>query len=163
MRKVYIFNINDYILVDDEDFESITQYNWHINTNYQSTRVLGFVNNKKVALPYFITGKVNSYQKVKNLDFRKSNIGIDEHKYRYRKPQKNTTSRYKGVRRMKLRTNNYTWVSSIFTGNKRVHLGCFDSEIEAAKAYNAAVLKYWDGNGYMNDINTGIKGQEDLK
>lgn len=152
MKEVYISNINDYILVDDEDYENIMQYKWHINKNYRSTRALGFVKGKKVTLPHFITGVNHAYQKVKNLDFRRNNIGIDKHKYRYRKPQSNASSQYKGVRRMKMNSGNYTWISTIYVNGKSVHLGTFDTEIEAGLAYNHAIIEYWDGNGYMNDI-----------
>lgn len=153
MKHIYIENIDDYILIDDEDYESVNQYKWHINKNYSSTRALAFVNQKKVTLPHFITKRFNAYQKVKNLDFRRQNIGIDEHKYRYRKPQANASSRYKGVQRLTLRTGQYKWVSNISDGEDRIYLGIFESELEAAKAYNDAVMKYWNGNGYMNDIN----------
>ena len=152
VKQIYIHNIDDYIVVDDEDFDRINQYHWYLDTSYASPRVLTNINRKKIALPYFITRKFNAYQKDKNLDFRKSNIGIDEHKYRYRKPQKNATSKFKGVRLMKMNSGNYTWISSISTGYKRIHLGSFETEIEAAKAYNHAVKEYWNGNGYMNDI-----------
>lgn len=152
MKYIYIENINNYITVDDEDFYKINQYKWHINTNYISTRALAYVNGKKITLPYFITGVTNSYQKIKNLDFTRNNIGIDENKYRYRKPQRNATSKYKGVRHIKLASGNETWISTISVDNERVHLGSYQSEKEAAKAYNEAVFEYWGGNGYLNDI-----------
>ncbi|COZ55062.1 MAG: hypothetical protein KIB50_03150 [Ureaplasma parvum] len=151
MKKVYIDNIKDYIIIDDEDYNSVNKYKWHINDYYGTTRALAFINGKKVALPYFITGVVNAYQKNKNLDFRKQNIGIDQHKHRYRKPQRNASSKYKGVRRAKLRSN-IRYISSIKLEDKSKHLGCFISEKEAARAYNEAVVKYWGGNGYLNDI-----------
>lgn len=149
---MFIENIKTNILVDEEDFNRVNNYKWHMSQNYNSTRILGFVKRKKVALPHFITGVENAYQKIKNLDFRKQNIGIDQHKYRYRKPQRNSSSQYKGVRRMKMNSGNYTWISTIHTEGKTVHLGSFNSEIAAAKAYNKAVEKYWNGNGYLNDI-----------
>lgn len=33
MRKIYIENIDDYILVDDEDFERVKYYKWHKTFN----------------------------------------------------------------------------------------------------------------------------------
>lgn len=152
MKKVYIDNIKDYIIIDDEYYNSVNKYTWHINDYYGTIRALAFINGKKVALPYFITGVENSYQKVKNLDFTRNNIGIDKNKYRYRKPQRNATSKYKGVRRMKMASGNQTWISTISVDNERVHLGTYQSEKEAARAYNEAVFEYWGGNGYINDI-----------
>ena len=152
MKYIYIENVNQYIKVDDEDYHRINQFKWHINTNYISTRALAYVNGKKITLPYFITGVENSYQKVKNLDFTRNNIGIDENKYRYRKPQRNSSSQYKGVRLMKSKSGKYLWISTISVDNERVHLGSYQTEKEAAKAYNEAVFEYWGGNGYINDI-----------
>lgn len=152
MKYIYIENVNQYIKVDDEDYHRINQFKWHINTNYNTTRALAFIKGKKIALPYFITGIVNSYQKVKNMDFTRENIGIDKHKYRYRKPQRNASSQYKGVRLMKSKFGKYLWISTISVDNERVHLGTYQSEKEAAKAYNEAVFYYWGGNGYINDI-----------
>ncbi|HDA9057157.1 TPA: AP2 domain-containing protein [Staphylococcus aureus] len=152
MQKVYIDNINDYILIDDEDYNTVNKYKWHINENYGTTRALAFINGRKVALPYFITGVENSYQKVKNLDFTRNNIGIDENKYRYRKPQRNASSQYKGVRLMKSKSGKHLWISTISVDNERIHLGSYQTEKEAAKAYNEAVFEYWGGNGYINDI-----------
>ncbi|MCD9074488.1 AP2 domain-containing protein [Staphylococcus epidermidis] len=151
MKKIYLKRNDTYITVDDEDFERVKKYDWYINKNYISNRVLATINGKKVALPYFITGITNSYQKIKNLDFTRNNLGIDKHKHRYRKPQTNASSMYKGVRRAKLRSN-IRYISSIKLEDKSKHLGCFISEKEAARAYNEAVFKYWNGNGYINDI-----------
>ncbi|AXS25549.1 MULTISPECIES: AP2 domain-containing protein [Staphylococcus] len=147
MKKVYVENINDFILVDDEDFIKVNQYKWHMNKSHNTIRFLAWVNNKKIALPYYLTGKVNSYQKVKGYDFRKNNIGIDQHKYRYREPQKNSSSKYKGVRLYKNK-----WRASITINGKRIHLGSFDKESDAAKAYNMAVVDLWNGNGYLNSV-----------
>lgn len=152
MKRMYLKHNNQYITIDDKDYEKVKQYDWYINKNYVSNRVLATINGKKVALPYFITGGVNSYQKVKNLDFTRKNIGIDQYKHRYRKPQSNGSSKYKGVRRTKLKSNKIRYISSIKLSDERKHLGCFISEKEAARAYNDAIIKYWDGNGYLNEV-----------
>ena len=53
---------------------------------------------------------------------------------------------------MKMASGNQTWISTISVDNERVHLGTYQSEKEAARAYNEAVFEYWGGNGYINDI-----------
>lgn len=98
----------------------------------------------KNTLSYFIIGVENSYQKVKNLDFTRNNIVIDKNKYRYRKPQRNVSSQYKDVRLMKSKSVKYLRISIISVDNERVHLGSYQSEKEAAKAYNEAVFEYWE-------------------
>lgn len=152
MKKLYINNTKDYISVDDEDFECINKYNWHVNINQGTLRVLAWIDGKKISLPYYLTGKVNAYQKVKGYNFSRSNIGIDDFKYRYRKPQKNASSKYKGVRKYRTHSGKQIWIASIMLNGKSIHLGCYKDEVDAAKAYNKAVIDYWDGNGYLNNI-----------
>ena len=53
--------------------------------------------------------------------------------------QKNCTSIYKGVYHYK-RTNK--WIAAITINKKRIHLGCYDKELEAAQSYN----KYLEEN-----------------
>jgi len=88
-------------------------------------------------------------QKDKNLDFRKSNLGSDKYSFRYRKPQKNSTSKFKGVSKD---TKNTKWIAQISVEGKSIFLGRFNTEKEAATAYNQAVYQYWNGNGYLNEV-----------
>lgn len=152
MKKLYINNAETYVIVDNEDYDSANKHNWHMNMNQGTFRILGWINGKKISLQYYLTGKMNSYQKVKGYDFRRSNIGIDEFKYRYRKPQRNASSKYKGVRKYTTHTGKKVWIASIMIKGKSIHLGCFNDEVEAAKSYNKAVIEFWNGNGYLNNV-----------
>lgn len=60
-------------------------------------------------------------------------------------PEK-SASKYKGVY-LNVRGK---WISTIRTGEKRLYLGQWDNEIDAAKAYNDAALKY---HGEFANIN----------
>lgn len=61
-----------------------------------------------------------------------------------------TTSRFKGV---SWNSRDQRWQARISLNNATVNLGNYKDEIEAAKAYNEAVLELRDGFGYLNNIN----------
>lgn len=72
-------------------------------------------------------------------------------KARYREPilKLNSTSIYKGVTYDK---RSKKWKALIYNIDKQIHIGTFNTEIDAAQAYNNAVDKYWNGEGYKNSI-----------
>lgn len=47
MKKIYIENIDDYILVDDEDFERVNFYKWHKSYAHDTQRFLAQILGKK--------------------------------------------------------------------------------------------------------------------
>lgn len=61
--------------------------------------------------------------------------------------QKNNKSGYKGVLFFRGK-----WVAKIKVNKKSFYLGSFNNVIEAAKAYNAAAIKYFGENAYLNPI-----------
>ena len=75
--------------------------------------------------------------------------------------QANTSSKYKGVswhKRIK------RWNAKIMHKGKRIHLGYFDDDIDAAKAYNAKAIELFGEYAYLNkfdDDNTLDYDDED--
>ena len=85
------------------------------------------------------------------LDNRKANLRICTHLQNLRnsKSRRNSSSKYKGVR----------WVDSrqkfrveICHNKKRVNLGCFEKETDAALAYNAKAKELFGEFAYLNQI-----------
>jgi hypothetical protein len=66
---------------------------------------------------------------------------------RNRRKKKNTTSQFVGVNLYK---PSRRWDSRITHQGKRIKLGRFDSEIEAAKAYDEAAKKYFGEFARLN-------------
>lgn len=68
---------------------------------------------------------------------------------------KNKTSTFKGVfqqSKAKRIGSKNTWVSSIQNKNKRIFLGIFENEIDAAKAYNQSAKKLFGEFALLNEV-----------
>lgn len=63
--------------------------------------------------------------------------------------RKRRTSKYKGVC---WHRHNRKWYSRICVKKKEIHLGFFDSEIDAAAAYNVAALKHFGDFALLNTL-----------
>lgn len=88
------------------------------------------------------------------LDNRKDNIRPATRKQNMynMKKKENTKSKFKGVS-IKIKNNKYKTISGyIKKDNKQIHLGCFETEIEAAKAYNKAATEYFGEFACLNQI-----------
>jgi hypothetical protein len=65
--------------------------------------------------------------------------------------RKNCSSRFRGVTRQK---NTEKFLAAIGKGGKSLHLGTFDSEIDAAVAYNEAARRHFGESANLNEIDT---------
>lgn len=133
-------------LVDDEDFEELNKYKWYAyksrNTFYAGRKLRLGVNKKRIVIMHReLLGLKDSKLKGDHIDHN----GLNNQKYNLRiatnaencknqMPRKGFSSKYKGVcwhKRDKM------WNANIRINERQKHLGYFDNEIEAAKAYDA--------------------------
>ena len=117
-----------YAIVDVEDYEKLTQYNWQL---YEGENNKGYavclVNRKIVYMHRVIMnapkGFVVDHKKYDGLDNRKENLRIvtlSQNQYNRRKTSKKTSSKYKGVY-LRKQSNKYS--ASIGCNGKSIFLG----------------------------------------
>jgi len=149
MTKSIELGSNLYALVDDEDYEAVSQYTWTAdirpNTIY-ATASMGSRKNRE-RLHRFIM-KPNADEQVDHinrdgLDCRRCNMRITNHQGNGRniiQPQTSTGSGYRGVYK---HHSSERWIARIRddTGHKK-HLGMYATKEEAAKAYDEAAKLY---------------------
>ncbi len=146
-------------LVDMEDAESVSKHYWHTNRTLISTRIDGV----EFALHEFLLGRMKKPDTFVNLngdrrDYRRANLAIAPRCLqagRHRKIRCGL-SRFKGVRRMG-RARQY-WRASISSKGKRHILGQFDSEEEAALAYDQAARQLFGRYAALNFPGDGEVG-----
>jgi hypothetical protein len=145
-------------LVDDEDFERLSQYKWYA---WKSGNA--FYATRNITLRKGVQGQMKMHREILNLTDRKiycdhiNHNGLDNQKHNLRactssENQMNTISKtgvsqYKGVCWYK---QGETWAAQIMIHRKRIHLGCYDSEEDAAKAYDEAAKLYFGEFACLN-------------
>jgi len=137
MKKIKLTQ-GKYALVDDEDFQWLNQYRWHISThNYAETKVEG----KNIYMHRLVNktpvGSLTDHINRDTLDNRRMNLRIADKRINSinRGLQSNNTSGYKGISWQK-RTSK--WEAYIWIRGVKIHLGRFNSVDEAAIARQKA-------------------------
>jgi hypothetical protein len=145
-----ILNINgDEIIIDEELFYEIIKYKWHKRQKYYR----GEVNGKRIGLSNFVMSyfgdDIIDHINSNPLDNRKCNLRIVtvQQNAMNTSSKKNKSSKYIGVCLCK---KTKKWIAKIVFSGKRIYLGAFDDEIEAAKARDVATKKYFREYGKLN-------------
>ena len=142
-------------LVDVEDYEYLNQFKWYYNNGYavRSTRM----KNGKRGMELMHRTIVNAPKGMEvdhingdKLENKRSNLRLCTHTENLRNQHKTCgTSKYKGVCWHKAMSK---WRVQIRGNNKKIHLGFFDNEEDAAHAYNMAALELF---GEFANLNKG--------
>ena len=146
-------------IIDDRDFESLSQHTWYKNNKgYAYTFILQSDGKRKGVLMHRMLMQPEKGLDVHHinhdpLDNRRENLMICTHKENLqtlqkpnRKNQAPDASKYKGVHHHK----NGKFKVTIRSKGKQYHLGYFADEIEAAKAYDAKAREYHGSFAVLN-------------
>jgi hypothetical protein len=150
-----------FALIDDEDYALLSQYNWFVINNNGKLYAyrLQYVDGKrtkvymhKAILPP-IDARILDHINGNGLDNRRANLrhaSVSQNAQNQGKQTRNglAASQYKGV----MRHHTGKWRVAIKAKERRIHLGVFADEKDAARAYNDAAIKYFGEFARLNEV-----------
>lgn len=144
MKKIKL-NHRFFAIVDDDLFDKLNTHKWGIQKAGDNAYAFRTENHSRIYMHRYILGVKDGTTHIDHangdgLDNRRENLRVCHTRitnhWNKKKPKLNRvqTSKYKGVR---LFEGKY-WYAQIYCSGKQTHLGKFNTEKEAAKAYDAA-------------------------
>lgn len=158
--------VGDHVsLIDEADRELVEAYTWRPEYNRAADRVYAYttIRRRAVRLHRLILappkGIETDHINGNGLDNRRANLrpattaensrNIDKPRFRDGRP---ASSKYKGVYFHRLARK---WGAQIGVNYRRLHLGLYVSEVDAARAYNRAALHYFGEFARLNNVPEG--------
>jgi len=138
-----------YALVDAADYETLSQYNWRFYNGYaarQQGRKTIYMH-RQIAEPP--DGMMVDHANRNKLDNRRSNLRVCTRRENIlnQAGKQTSRSRFKGV---EYRKGSDKCFARIRVGGKRLWLGSFDDEAEAARAYDRAAVEHLGEFAHLN-------------
>lgn len=147
----------EFAIIDTEDLPLVTQHSWYVKEYARlkyAVREVKSGGKKHTIKMHRAIAKANPGEAVDHingngLDNRKSNLRIctGSQNAMNQRPQLGRTSKYKGVYRHKGKNK---WIASIGINRKVKSIGSFNTELEAAKAYDNEARKLFGEYARVN-------------
>ncbi len=157
MTKSIPLSKGQFALIDDEDYERVSQFKWHAiptKTTYYAARnkptLFGY---KHEYLHTFLMGsnskEMVDHQDRNGLNCTRANLrpANRNENYRNRGAQSNNKAGYKGVYFNKTKKK---WDAQISVGGKSMYIGRYETAEDAARAYDKRALELFGEFAYLN-------------
>lgn len=145
-------------LVDDEDYDFLNSIHWtaHLNKKAKSYYAEMTREGKTIGMHRLIMGEPKGllvdHKDRNTLNNQKSNLRIASHSQNSANRKARTIKKTSSFLGVAFEHDRMKWTARIRKDKKGIRLGCFNTEIEAAKAYNDAALKYHGEFANLNKI-----------
>ena len=143
-----------YAIVDAQDYDRLKRYNWcalkGAQTFYAKTfHLSGAILSMHRLILNAPKGLFVDHIDHNGLNNRKSNLRLctNQQNLRNKLPRPGCSSKYKGVSWSKARSK---FRANIYLNRKAIHLGYFDSEIAAARAYDKKARELFGEFAFLN-------------
>ena len=154
MKEIKLVNNKGIVLVDDKDYETLSHHKWYLLNSKNKKYAITSIDSLTKLMHRIIMKEPKDLQidhiDGNGLNNKKENLRIvtSSQNNMNRSKFKNSISKFKGVQ-----FENNKWRSRIRLNKKLYHLGMFENEIDAAKAYNKAAKKLFGEYAKLNEVN----------
>jgi hypothetical protein len=157
MKEIKLRKSDKVALVDDEDYEYLSQFRWYCTHERHCYYAVSFKHINGYSVPLRMhrlilnapRGTMIDHIDHNGLNNQKNNLRFVNYIQNGQNRQPNKGYKYKGVNSF-----NGKYEAKIQYNNKKIYLGTFETEEEAALAYNDAALKYFGEYAHLNIIKT---------
>lgn len=157
VARIYLLD-GSVAVVDRDDEVKLLEYRWRLLVCRNKYYARANIGRREVLMHRFIFGaehgSIVDHINMNGLDNRKSNLRYASRSHNGANTKKlNThgaTSVYKGVYLETYKSQNSRWRARVKVNGKRINLGSFDTETDAALAYDAAAKEHFGEFARLN-------------
>jgi hypothetical protein len=141
-----------FAIVDAADYERVSRYKWCVSGSGNRLYAVRSDRGRHVSMHRLLTnaprGMVVDHIDGNGLNNRRSNLRVcTQRQNLYNSRPKGKSSRFKGVCWDK---NRRQWIVLISNGERSIHVGRFDDEVEAARAYDRKAFELFGEYAWLN-------------
>lgn len=150
MTKAVFLTQGRTAFVDDEDYEMVKNFNWCVSGGYAYNKACGPMHRFLLKPP---GGVMVDHIDGDRLDNRRANLRLCTNSQNQANRQVfRGVSPFKGVIWQKRLNGTGSWKAQLVAQGEIVYLGVFDTDLDAAAAYNAEATRRFGEFAFLNDL-----------